>query len=117
MRAAAHPGLYDPEAEHPTLTGTRCARCERVYFPPLAIGCEACGALEEQLRPCPVAARGRIHAFARVHRETPFTIAEIQLDDGPLIRALLDVPDPRIGDLVHAVWSADDGEVEPVFRA
>ncbi|MBN6040510.1 Zn-ribbon domain-containing OB-fold protein [Amycolatopsis sp. 195334CR] len=90
-----------------TLAGTRCARCERVYFPPLAIGCEACGAPEDQLRPMEITARGTIHALARVHGEKPCTVAEIQLDDGPLIRAVLSSDRPRIGDVVRAA----DGQV------
>jgi hypothetical protein len=98
-----------------------------VYFPPLAIGCEACGAPEQQLRPIPVAAHGTIHSLAEVHLHqgkspVPFTITEIQLDDGPLIRALLarDEHQARIGDTVSAVWAVTEGQdgdelVEPVF--
>lgn len=127
MRTAVHPGLYDVAADHPTLSGTRCAECGRVYFPPLAIGCEACGAPEQQLRPIPVAAHGTIHSLAEVHLHqgkspVPFTITEIQLDDGPLIRALLarDEHQARIGDTVSAVWAVTEGQdgdelVEPVF--
>ncbi|WP_236008755.1 hypothetical protein [Actinomadura physcomitrii] len=94
----------------------------------MAIGCEACGASEAQLRPTPLAARGTIHALAQVHLHhgrppAPFTIAEIQLDAGPLIRATLarDEEDPQITDSVSAIWivtgTGDDGNeiVEPAF--
>ncbi|MCD0453049.1 zinc ribbon domain-containing protein [Actinocorallia sp. API 0066] len=126
MRIAAHPGLYDPAAPTPVLSGTRCARCRHVYFPPLGIGCEVCGADEEHLTPVPIDAVGAVHSRARVHRHlgaplAPFTIAEIRLDAGPLIRGTLAGDGPRIGDRVHAVWAVtdtrDDGAetVEPVF--
>jgi uncharacterized OB-fold protein len=128
MRIPAHPGLYSVRERVPVLSGTRCAECGRVYFPPLAIGCEICGAPGERLLPTPVAAGGTVHSLAQVHLhrgepETPFTIAEIQLDDGPLIRGTLGrgAAEPRIGDVVRAVWAVtrieDNGDeiVEPVF--
>jgi hypothetical protein len=98
-----------------------------VSFPPLAIGCEACGATEQQLRPIPVATHGTIHSLAEVHLQhgkssEPFVVAEIRLDDGPLIRALMarDEHHARIGDTVSAVWAVtqiQDGDevVEPAF--
>jgi uncharacterized OB-fold protein len=99
-----------------------------VYFPPLAIGCEVCGATGEQMLSMPVAARGTIHSFAEVHLHggqppAPFIIGEIRLDDGPLVRAVLGGGADRIhiGDAVSAAWAVarkqDDGDevVEPVF--
>jgi hypothetical protein len=128
MRRAAYPGLYDVQADRPTLLGTTCAHCGRVYFPPLSIGCEVCGAPEEKLRPTALDARGTIHSLAQVHLHrgrppAPFIIAEIQLDAGPLIRATLagGADFPQIGDKVLAIWTvtatSDDGAeiVEPLF--
>jgi hypothetical protein len=123
-RTPAHPGLYDVAAEPPILNGTKCSECGRVYFPPLGIGCEACGAPAEHLLPVPVAAGGIVHSLAQVHLHrgqppAPFTIAEIQLDGGPLIRGTLG-PD-SVGDPVSATWvvtaTQDDGAevVEPAF--
>jgi uncharacterized OB-fold protein len=99
-----------------------------VYFPPLEIGCESCGAPAEHLLPVPVAAGGTVHSLAQVHLHrgqppAPFTIAEIQLDDGPLIRAALgpDSDGVAIGDRVSATWvvtaTQDDAAevVEPAF--
>jgi uncharacterized OB-fold protein len=99
-----------------------------VYFPPLTIGCEACGATAEYLIPIPVAASGTVHSLAQVHLHrgqppVPFTIAEIRLEDGPLIRGTLggDADRIRIGDAVSAIWAVistqDDGDevVEPAF--
>jgi hypothetical protein len=128
VRVAAHPRLYDPLPDVPVLNGTRCARCGRVYFPPIGVGCEICGAPAEDLLPTTVAATGAIHALAQVHLhpgapETPFTIAEIALDAGPLIRAMVHPESPplSIGVPVTARWSTvgvDDAGaaiVEPAF--
>jgi uncharacterized OB-fold protein len=128
MRTPAHPGLYDVAAEPPILNGTKCSECGRVYFPPLGIGCEACGAPAERLLPVPVAASGTVHSLTQVHLHrgqppAPFTIAEIRLDDGPLIRGTLGPGSEgvAIGDPVSATWvvtaAQDDGAeaVEPAF--
>jgi hypothetical protein len=128
VRIAAHPRLYDPLPDVPVLTGTQCAGCARVYFPPIGIGCEMCGAPAEDLLTTPVAATGTVHALAQVHLhhgdpETPFTIAEIVLDAGPLIRAMVHPESPplSIGVRVTARWNAvgvDDAGapiVEPAF--
>lgn len=128
MRIAAHPRLYDPLSDVPVLNGTQCARCGRVYFPPIGVGCEICGAPGEDLLPAAVAATGSIYALAQVHLhhdapETPFTIAEVALDAGPLIRAMVHPESPplSIGVRVTARWNAvgaDDGGVpvvEPAF--
>jgi uncharacterized OB-fold protein len=127
-RTPAQLGLYDVQADPPILNGTTCSECGRVYFPPLGIGCEVCGAAAECLLPIPVEARGTVHSLAQVHLHrgqpaAPFTIAEIRLDDGPLIRATLggDADRVAIGDSVSAVWAVtgikDDGAeiVEPAF--
>ena len=128
MRVAARPHLYDPLPDLPVLNGTQCARCGRVYFPPIGVGCEICGAHAEDLQPATVAATGRIHALAQVHLhhgapETPFTIAEITLDAGPLIRAMVHPESPplSIGARVTARWNAVGADhagapiVEPAF--
>lgn len=128
MRVAAHPRLYDPLHDVPVLNGTRCARCGRAYFPPIGVGCEICGAPAEDLLPTKVAGTGTIHAVAQVHlhhgaAETPFTVAEIALDAGPLIRAMVHPESPplSIGIPVTARWitvGVDDAGaaiVEPAF--
>lgn len=130
MRIAAHPGLYDPAAQTPSLAGSRCEACGRIAFPPVTIGCDVCGAGESSLKPVDLETVGRLYSFATVHLhrgdlETPFTIGEIQLEAGPLIRATMasDQPDLKIGQHMHAVWHVtgvdDHGQeiVEPVFEA
>jgi uncharacterized protein len=122
----AHPGLYDVTAETPALDGTRCGGCGATAFPPLTIGCEVCGSPD--LRPVTLAARGALHSFATVHLHrgkdiaAPFTVGEIVLDDGPVIRATLTGNEGfAIGDRVVAEWTVvavdETGEatVEPRF--
>jgi uncharacterized OB-fold protein len=74
-------------------------------------------------------AAGRLYSFATVHLhhggdlEAPFTIGEVQLDTGPLIRATMasDEANLAVGDRVHAVWRVarvdEHGNevVEPAF--
>lgn len=126
---AAHPGLYDPSEPTPLLAASTCEVCNTVAFPPMTIGCEVCGALSDQLTATTIAAAGTLHSIATVHLhhgkdiEAPFTIAEIKLDDGPLIRATLtDVVEvDAIGQRVEAQWvqtrTDDEGHatVEPRF--
>ncbi|HYX98793.1 MAG TPA: zinc ribbon domain-containing protein [Mycobacterium sp.] len=130
MRVAANPSLYDPSPDIPVLHGVQCDHCARVYFPPMGIGCEMCGARAEQLLPTLLLAQGVVHAVAEVNLSpaampTPFTIAEIALDGGPLIRAMVHPESPglQIGDRVVARWNVvkhnDEGAevVEPGFMA
>ena len=126
MRKPAHPGLYDAAAPVPAFSGTRCGACGATFFPPMAIGCEVCGSPD--LQEVTLAGRGRLHSSATVHRhrggdiEAPFTVGEIVLDDGPLIRATMMSNDAiTIGEPVAAEWfvtkTDDDGSetVEPRF--
>jgi uncharacterized protein len=129
MRQAAHPGLYDVDTEVPALRATRCDECGTTFFPALAIGCEVCGAGESSLAPIALDAAGVLHSVATVHLhqghdiDAPFAIGEIQLDDGPLIRATMREPLglESIGRRVDAVWftlrTDDEGRdvVEPRF--
>jgi uncharacterized OB-fold protein len=130
MRVPVHPGLYSADGDTPLLIGSRCARCGQVSFPPIAIGCDVCGAGESFLEPATLDARGLVHSIATVHLHhgepaAPFDVAEVQLDGGPLIRAMVDgeARDLKIGDRVVAVWlvtSIDeegDETVEPRFTA
>ncbi|WP_157184715.1 hypothetical protein [Nocardia niigatensis] len=129
MRVAAHPRLYDPLPEDPVLNGAECAHCGRVYFPPIGLGCEICGAAESRLLPKALRAEGVVFAVADVLIDPqgagPFTIAEIVLDGGPLIRATVHPESPAlsIGDRVSARWQVvrrDDSTaevVEPAFAA
>lgn len=129
-RVALRPGLYDPGSDVPGLQGTRCDGCGRRFFPPLSIGCEVCGS--EALVPEALATTGVVHSNARVHLHSgqdiqgPFTIVEVRLDDGPLVRGVLEGTQADAPDLVDrrvaAHWAsvgADDAgneRVEPRFH-
>lgn len=125
VKVAAQAGLYDITAPTPVLAGTRCGACSAVFFPPVGIGCPVCGATE--LEAMALAAAGTLHSQATVHLhrgkdiDAPFTVGEIALDDGPLVRALLTSDALEIGDRVTAEWvvagTDDDGadKIEPRF--
>ncbi len=126
MATASQPELYEVDAAVPALKGTRCDVCGSTSFPPMTIGCATCGS--DALVSVPLVAAGELYSFATVHLhrakdiEVPFTIGEISLDDGPLIRAVMTTNDGfAIGDRVVAEWvvvGADDAGtdiVEPRF--
>jgi uncharacterized OB-fold protein len=95
------PALYRAEGsaavpDHPALLGGECA-CGYVFFPLQRYGCERCGGVD--LRPRVLSGLGRLLASARVHlhagkgREAPFTVGAIALEDGPIVRTLIDADD------------------------
>jgi uncharacterized protein len=100
---ARHPSLHTLPAnpgEPPALLATRCAACGRTLFPPREYGCEACGAGPDQLERVELAGRGEIEAVAVVHRgfspdpPAPYSVAQIRLEEGFVIEALLADCDP-----------------------
>ena len=118
------PTLYraegTPEAPaHPALLGGSCP-CGYVFFPLQRYGCERCGGVD--LRPMALAGAGRLLASARVHmhagkgREAPFTIGSIVLDDGPIVRTLIEEdsgplhPGARMATTLVAVVDAEGGD-------
>lgn len=107
--------LYIEGTLPPSLRGQRCRVCNAVTFPPNPYGCEKCGATAADLAEHALAGRGRLRAFATTflsqHKDvpTPFTVASIALDDGPVVRALLTCPTDeslRIGGAVQSVLVA-----------
>jgi uncharacterized OB-fold protein len=99
------PSLYRRDGtealpDHPSLLGGRCS-CGYVFFPMQTMGCEVCGRHGEDLRPMPLTGRGRLLSATIVHlhadpaRPAPFTIGKIALDDGPVVRTLLEAAEER----------------------
>ncbi|PKP72232.1 MAG: hypothetical protein CVT83_00910 [Alphaproteobacteria bacterium HGW-Alphaproteobacteria-5] len=95
-RPLAQPGLYAMKMDgHPVLLGQICAACGHVSFPRQDFGCEKCGAYGEMLQKKELEAEGILRSFAEVHLhsgkgiEAPFTIGEVALADGPLVRATM----------------------------
>ncbi|MBY4947703.1 OB-fold domain-containing protein [Cupriavidus respiraculi] len=109
------PALYDDggtgAAGAVRLKGGRCLSCGHVFFPLQRYGCEQCGAHGDALAPAlldghgTLLARATVHMHARPERVAPFVIGTVRLDDGPLVRTLLDTaPDtpPPVGARVRA---------------
>ncbi len=94
----ADPTLYLLGGDgRPLLRAVLCAECGAVAFPPQRFGCESCGAGADSLKEEGIPADGVVHSSATVHPRlmgaaAPYAIAEILLDAGPTIRALLDTP-------------------------
>ena len=98
MASLLKPALYRAEGgpaapDRPALIGGECA-CGHVFFPLQPYGCEKCGGLE--LKEKALSGVGTLLASARVHlhagkgREAPFTVGAIALDDGPIVRTLIE---------------------------
>lgn len=92
------PTLYraegsDADPAHPALLGGVCT-CGYVFFPMQTYGCERCGGRGLSTRA--LSGRGKVLASARVYlhagknRQAPFTVVSVALDDGPILRTLLD---------------------------
>lgn len=66
-----------------------------ISFPPQHYGCQLTGDTGDQLRDVLITGRGRLHAGAVVHIHrlpspaTPFTVVEVLMDDGVLVRGLM----------------------------
>jgi uncharacterized OB-fold protein len=94
---ALKPSLYTvpSDAAPPSLLGGRC-RCGYVFFPMQTYGCEKCGATGDALQPAALPATATLVASARVllhankSRTAPFVVVSARLDDGPVVRTLLD---------------------------
>lgn len=87
-------GRSDDEASRSAyLKGGRC-KCGYVFFPWQSLGCERCGDVES-LQAINLAGRGSVLSSVTVHlhatndRPTPFVVAAVRLDDGPVVRTLL----------------------------
>ncbi|MHB8625689.1 MAG: Zn-ribbon domain-containing OB-fold protein [Aggregatilineales bacterium] len=92
-----------------TLTGERCPACGTAIFPPRDV-CPACAA--EAKIPHKLTGSGTIYSLttlleapAGFEEQAPYTLALIQLDEGPLITAqLTDLDGPaQIGQRVEMV--------------
>lgn len=75
------------------LRGVHCTKCGAFAFPAQAFGCIRCGAFGDQLQPQTVPTNGTLVTFAivRTHAShpVPFTLADVQLDAGPVVRGQL----------------------------
>jgi len=95
------PTLYrTQESGPPVLIGRQC-QCGHVYFPPQDYGCEKCGATGSALQEKILQGQGKLVSWATVHMhakpypKAPFVVGKIALSEGPVMRALLKVPDEQ----------------------
>jgi hypothetical protein len=122
-RELSHPDLYrSTDGVSVELLGTRCAGCGYVAFPRQRYGCERCGASGASLVDVALASSGRLSSFATVHMHqakniaAPFVIGEIELDDGPMLRAtMVDADDAglAIGARVVGRLAPAPGDAQP----
>lgn len=112
---------WDTTREH-RLTVQSCTACGHLQHPPRAL-CTSCGSLEH-LELVPAAGTGTVDTFTTVHRAlrpgvpTPYVLARVRLDEGPLLLTRLSgEQDWAIGDLVSVGWvDLADGRALPVFH-
>ena len=112
--------LWSDVGDSIVLNGLKCSGCGLLIFPPQHYGCPGCGTPGGRLEPAAIPAVGRLHSFAvvNVHQKypTPYTIAEVALDAGPLVRALLDDAGPhRVNDRVKARAMESESAAQIVF--
>ena len=75
------------------LVGGRCQNCGRATVPHPVYGCEGCGAAPSDIKPTVWVAKGVVRSIVQLHARKSGSstwVAKIALDDGPLIRGLVD---------------------------
>jgi uncharacterized OB-fold protein len=98
------PALYGTRTDGSAVLHGGCCECGYVFFPMQSFGCERCGRSGDSLKPFALSGRGRlvtsslVHMHADAKREAPFVIGTIALDEGPVVRTLLNVTsEPELG--------------------
>jgi uncharacterized OB-fold protein len=77
------------------VAASRCRACGLVAVPAERYGCERCGALPAGHDRLDLRAAGRVASFAEVHRHhqpeptTPFVVAAVEVDGGPVLKGVL----------------------------
>ena len=106
-----------------TLTGTKCS-CGKMYMPPRAV-CE-CG--NSDLKPVIFSGRGEIVSNTEIHigpagfeRNTPYNIALIKLEEGPVVSGVVVDKKIEIGQKVRSVFrrltvDGDEGLINYGFK-
>jgi uncharacterized OB-fold protein len=110
--------LFEVEGDEVRLSGGQCAHCGHVFYPYQAHGCESCGRHGADLKARALSSRGAVEVATVVHlhhspaRTAPFVVAQVRLDDGPVVRALA-TDDLAAGAIVHGSWRAVEPDAEP----
>ncbi|MCW8194550.1 hypothetical protein F6455_07105 [Proteobacteria bacterium 005FR1] len=125
--ALLKPELYSAHDGHAE-AGARCflkggcCRCGFIFFPMQRYGCEQCGADGEWLESYELRGTGTLVAAAMVHmhkgenRRAPFVVVSVKLDEGPVVRTLLEhspeQPVPEPGSRVEAFLASSENTAE-----
>ncbi len=91
-----------------SLTGTRCEECGELHMPPRAV-C-VCGSTD--MRPFTFSGNGEVVSYTTIHvapagfeHKTPYNVALIKLDEGPVVAGLVvDKDGLAIGKRVKSVF-------------
>lgn len=121
MMAEKKPENFRVEDGKVIIMGIECSQCNHRWFPPLTFGCEQCGSHDDDLHPRDLNATGYIYSFTTVAEMDGgmFILAQVVLDDGPAIRAIISAPgaeELNIGDRVEGVGSGEDENLTITFR-
>ena len=106
----------------PGLLGGQCRKCDFVFFPFQKLGCESCGAIGDDLTERILSSRGVVRSSVIVHVATadlaaPFGVIEVQLGEGPVIRALTHSYKPPTGTpVVGRIEAESDRSPQQMFR-
>ena len=107
------------------LIGTRCGKCDKVFFPPRYI-CPSCRRMGK-LEPYKLNGRGKVISYTITHvapngfeDQVPYALAIIELDEGPRLTAQVTDCDPSkvdIGSRVEMVFRriGHEGEDGPIY--
>ena len=110
-----------------TLQGARCKACTTTYYPPRAV-CPNCRRESiGQMEPLRMAGKGTVVSHTTVHEsfgdfalQTPYCLALVRLDEGPLVTAPIIEVEPDkvdIGLKVEATFRriAQDGDAGIIY--
>jgi len=109
-RTAAVEGWFTDDAEAPTLLGTRCTKCQAVFFPKETFACRNPACTGTELEEVPLSRRGKLWSFTNncypppapyVAAEPfePYAVAAVELEAEKMI-ILGQVPsDVKVEDL------------------
>ncbi|MFF7476944.1 OB-fold domain-containing protein [Streptomyces sp. NPDC008092] len=106
--------IIDFETDPPQLGGGICRECGFVFFPFQSYGCERCGAYGDSLQPVRLRGSGEVSATTTVHRhadpsrKAPFQVVQVELEQGPRVRALsVEGAEIEVGSPVELVRLSD----------
>lgn len=104
-------------AEKGTFLGKRCTDCGKFHWYPRAL-CPFCGSPNTEWQA--LSGEGHLYAFSTLRRaKPPYTVAYVELKEGPRVLARLVNVDPgrlHIGAPVHVVFErTPEGRNAPVF--